>query len=225
MRSVVSEPYLDSELIYKFFTLLNESDINYLLIKNVGEELPNRLKDGKDVDILVKLEDRKKFLDTMAQGGFIRRIPPFGKDAGWHFGYQLPEYQFWQKSGIEQTFYVDCCFKLMCKSLTPNFWVPLDACINDSAWANKVWDEKIQCWKMDDKTLLPYLFARCVFDKKIFSEVYKKDVSSLLYLIDDSSVQTMLRTIFYKFTPVLTQLAKEKKYDEIIPCYIAFKEY
>ena len=217
--------YLDNSLIENFFKMLNESGINYVLIKNIGEELPNHLKDGKDIDILVKLEDREAFMKVMLNGGFLKRIHPLGKEAGWRFGYQLPEYQFWQLGGIEQVFYIDCCFKLMCKSLTPKYWVPLDRCINNSVWENKVWDAKLNCWKIDDKTLLSYLLARCVFDKRTFSEVYKEDIEKLLCYIDDSDVQTMLETIFYKFTPVITEMLKAGKYDEIVRSYISFKNY
>lgn len=217
--------YIEALEVLSFFKLLNDSNINYVLIKNVGGELPYKLKDGKDVDILVKLEDRPLFMETMLKGGFLKRIPPLGREAGWKFGYQLPEYQFWQKRGIAQKFYIDCCFKLMCKSLTPNYWIPLDRSLNESIWKNKVWDETLGCWKIDDKTLFPYLIARCVLDKKEFKSVYIKDINELLHYLDDDEVQAMLSTIFYKFTPKLTKLLKAGKYDEIVSKYISFKDY
>ena len=217
--------YIEAPEILSFFKLLNDSNINYVLIKNVGGELPYNLKDGKDIDILVKLEDRPLFVKTMLKGGFLKRIPPLGREAGWKFGYQLPEYQFWQKRGIAQNFYIDCCFKLMCKSLTPNYWIPLDISINERIWKNKVWDDDLGCWRIDDKTLFPYLIARCVLDKKEFKSVYVKDINERLQYLDDDEVQAMLSTIFYRFTPMLTELLKAGRYDEIISKYISFKDY
>lgn len=217
--------YIEETVVMEFFELLDREQIRYVLIKNINGELPKRLKDGKDIDILVKLSDRKKFTEVMSQNGFLKRIPPLGKDNGYRFGYQLPEYQFWQKGGIQQTFYIDACFKLMCKSLTPRYWVPLDEMINERIWNEKVWDDQLQCWCVDEKTLLVYLLARSVFDKRTFSETYRIEIDKRKELLKDKEVQSMLQTIFYKYTKTITQYVLESKYEIIIPNYLKYTEY
>lgn len=220
-----SEQYIDSKLVFDFFKLLNDYDVNYVMIKNIGNELPYHLKDGKDIDILVHLEDRKKFTDVMTKGVFLKRIPPLGSERGYRFGYQLPEYQFWQKGGIKQTFYIDACFMLMCKSLTPNYWVPLDSSINDRVWKKKVWNKELGCWQTDDKTLLVYMLARCVFDKHGFSNAYKEDIEKKKQLIHDDSVQEMLHTVFYRFTEKISSMVISGEYDAIFDAYMRFTDY
>ncbi len=217
--------YIEETVVMEFFELLNREQIRYVLIKNINDELPKRLKDGKDIDILVKLSDRKKFTEVMSQNGFLKRIQPLGKDNGYRFGYQLPEYQFWQKGGIQQTFYIDACFKLMCKSLTPRYWVPLDEMINERIWNEKVWDDQLQCWRADEKTLLVYLLARSVFDKRTFSETYRIEIDKRKELLKDKEVQSMLQTIFYKYTKTIIQYVLESKYEIIIPNYLKYTEY
>lgn len=221
----MSENFIHKEYIDSFFNLLNENEIEYLLIKNIADELPYSLQNGKDIDILVRLENREKFTECMGAHGFLYREPPLGISGGWSFGYQLPQYQFWQLGGIKQVFYIDVCFKLMCKSLSPKMWVPLDESINTHAWQNKEWNETLKCWQMGEKTLFVYLFARCVFDKHTFSEKYIAEIEKRKHLLSDAEVVAMIRTIFYKFTDTLVQLVTEKRYDEIINKYITFVNY
>lgn len=221
----MKEQYLDRHLIYDFFERLNCGGIQWVLIKNIGHELPCELKDGKDIDILVRLEDKEKFEQIMLQGGFLKRIPPLGRESGYRFGYQLPEYQFWQKADISQTFYIDACFCLMCKSLTPKFWVPLDETINRRIWENKVWDDELKCFRIGDKELLVYLLTRCVFDKHGFPEGYQAELNRLKPLLKEKEVDRMLRTVFYKCTPMVIQMVMEEKYDDILEAYIRYEDY
>lgn len=216
---------IKSKYILDFFKTLNKENVQYMLIKNIGKELPHNLKDGKDIDIIVKLEDREHFSKIMGANGYLFRLPPLGTNGGWKFGYQLPEYQFWQKSKIEQTLYIDACFKLMCKSLTPKFWVPLDETINKRAWKEKQWNEELKCWQLDEKTLFVYLFARCVFDKKTFSPVYITEIEERKNLINDTEVYAMLKTLFYNFADTLIDMVKKSEYEKIIHKYITFKNY
>ena len=66
--------YINKECIYSFFQQLNRDcpAVRYVLIKNINGELPERLKDGKDIDLLVKEEDREAFAEFMHTHGFQR---------------------------------------------------------------------------------------------------------------------------------------------------------
>lgn len=221
----MSNKYISRTLVEEFFQILNKNEIEYVLIKNIDNELPSALKDGKDIDILVNYASEDHFMKIMANNGFLKRIPPLGRENGYTFGYKLPEYQFWQKGNTKETFYIDASFKLMCKSLTPYYWVPLDNIINDRIWVEKVWEEELHCWRMDDKSLIVYLLARCVFDKRTFSEAYIKEIEVRKELLTDDTVKEMLKTVFYKYTDSITKYVLDKKYEDIIPNYFKFTDY
>ena len=46
---------VDSNLIKDLFLLLNKNNINYVLIKNDGNKIPDYLEDEKDIDFLIHL--------------------------------------------------------------------------------------------------------------------------------------------------------------------------
>lgn len=217
--------FINKQHVIDFFDMLNCSSIEYVLIKNVGDELPEYLEDGKDIDILVKHDQSDEFQQLMLNNNFCKLDPPLGRKNGWNFGYQLPEYQFWKKNEIESTLYIDACFKLSCKSLTPKTWIPLDQIINQEIWENRVYDEKNGWWIMDDRTIFIYLIIRSIFDKNEFKEVYVKDIEKMSYLLDDQDVVSKLKYVFFKYTTCLIKMLKEKRYDEIINDYLCFVEY
>ena len=195
------------------------------MIKNISQELPEHLPDGKDIDILVRLDERERYATIMKENRFLYRVHPLGRENGYRFCYQLPEYQFWQKKNIEETMYIDTSFTLMCKSLTPHCWVPLDSSINERVWRCKVWNPSLHCWQLDDDTLLVYLLARCVFDKRFFSDGYCQEIEARKENLSHPVVIDMLQTVFYRFTEELVQLIRDGCYSEIIGRYTRFTDY
>ena len=137
----------------------------------------------------------------------------------------IQEYQFWRKEDIEYNLYIDASFALCCKSLVPKTWIPLDKKINQSAWTEKAFDAKNNFWQLDDKNLLIYLLARCIFDKEIFKDAYIIEIEKRLNLFNDIYVREAMELVFFKFTPKLVNLIKNKNYASIINEYISFKEY
>ena len=217
--------YIEKNLILSFFEELTNSNIEYVLIKNIDNELPEKLQDGKDIDILVKQEDKEKFEKFMIQQGFIKRIPPLGRKNGWNFAYQLPEYQFWQKEKVDCIFYIDASFKLSCKSLTPKTWIPLDDKINIEIWKNKVFDKKNNWWIMDNQTILIYMIVRSIFDKQEFKAGYIIEIEKRKSLLEEENTRFKLSKIFFKYTDRLIYLIKKGQYEDIIIDYFTFVDY
>lgn len=217
--------YIDSTVIRTFFSELNDSHIQYVLIKNIDDELPDKLKNGKDIDILVRETDHEKFHTFMSEHGFHTHTHPKGRAKGWSFAYQLPEYEFWKKDNIKDVLYIDASFKLSCESLTPKTWIPLDRSINDDIWNNRVFDKEKNWWILDDKTQLIYLLCRSIFDKRNFKSGYVHGIEERLPYIDDQDVQKKLSKVFFKFSPVLTDMVKKKQYDQIIRAYLEYADY
>lgn len=217
--------YIDEKEINLFFQMLNDADIQYTLIKNVGNELPSALEDGKDIDILVNENDKSRFESLMVTGGYERVIHPLGADNGWNFGYQLPACQFWKKDTTNYNLFIDVNFKLCCKSLMPKIWIPLDMSINDCIWKNRKFDTKNNWWIMDDDNVFVYLIVRSIFDKRNFKKVYIDEIESQISLLEKAEVKDKLSKVFFKYTPYLVQMIKDSRYDEIIDDYISFAEY
>ena len=82
---------IPAEVILDFFERLSATEILYVIIKNVDNELPDHLKDGKDIDILVHESCIKQFEEFMISNNFDRQTHPLGRENGWNFAYKLPE--------------------------------------------------------------------------------------------------------------------------------------
>lgn len=216
---------IPASVIKDFFRKLTETDINYALIKNVSNELPHHLQDKKDIDILVHASNMRMFEEFMSTNNFEKITHPLGRKNGWNFAYKLPEYQFWRLKEDQFTLYIDASFKLSCKSLTPRTWIPLDNCINEDIWLNKVYDSENCWWIMDDETILIYLLVRSVFDKREFRPGYIDGIEKRKSLLMKQSVQNKLRKVFFKYTDLLTDQIMMGEYDNIIYNYLKFSDY
>lgn len=215
--------YQDPEYINRFFDGMNKAGVVYVLIKNIGRELPNHLVKGKDIDIVVHTESKGVFHDYMKS---IARnvIHPYGKEKGWHNIYGLGRFEFWRLKAADDI-YIDVTEKLCCQSLMPKIWIPLDNHIQEAIWRNRIFDEKNNWWCMDDNVLYVYLIVRCVFDKKKFSSVYRKEIEALRHNIEQDIVLSYLKLVFFKFSSILLEMLDTKKYDQIIPMYMKFRDY
>lgn len=217
--------YINDKYIRELFSILNSSGVNYVLIKNINDELPYALENGKDIDILVHENDIALIEKVMVFAGFQRTIHPLGNENGWKFAYQLPEFQFWKKHSIDQDLYVDISFKLCCKGIMPGIWIPLDETINLNIWERKLLDNILNCWRMDYETQLCYLIIRSIFDKNEFSVKYIEEIQSMKYLLSSERVYSILKKVFFKYTDRLIFLIKENQYKNIIPDFIKYNEY
>ena len=215
--------YFEQSVIDDFFSLLNENHITYVLIKNIARELPARLKQGKDIDILVHVESLTAYHKLMHSHGYIEIIHPKGKEAGWKFLYGIHENSMRKhlKTGLEIDAYAELCTK----SFAMNAWLPLDQCINYSIWKDKIWDETNHWWKMDDVNLVVYLLTRCIFEKGIFSESYIQEIEERKHLLQMESCVQRLEKIFFRFTPYLIEAVMSREYASLIGQYACFVGY
>lgn len=215
--------YEKAENIKHFFELLNQKNIHYILIKNIGKELPKKLPISKDIDILIDENEKKKFHGIMKKIG-RQCYHPYCRQKGWENLYGLPQFEMWRLFSGDNLF-VDVTYKLCCKSLTPMKWIPLDDTVQKYAWKHKVYDEDQGWWILDKNTSLVYYLIRCVFDKAVFSEKYIKEIEAVLPEVDENIIIELLNPIFFGFTLVLLEMVKSKKYMEIREHYIAFDKY
>ncbi len=210
------------------FRMLHKYNINYILLHNIDNELPNKLKRGKDIDILVHPDCFDEFLKLMNILEYSELIHPHGKEAGWQFLYGMDTCHKFehQKTGVQ----IDVYAQLATKSIDMDAWLPLDKSIQESVWRDKVWNDKYGWWQMDDKNLLVYLVTRSIFEKNEFTDGYIRAIEKLLYLLDDekkdmADVTEKFHKIFFHFTPRLLKMLKDRDWKNIRKKYLSFDEY
>lgn len=195
--------FYKAEDVYSLFKFLNDYEINYILTKNIAEELPDKLNIGKDIDLIVHPKDYEKFQILLQRVGYKRIVHPYGKERGWDFMYGAHENLFMTNpvTGL----IVDAYAELCTKSIAINAWLPLDKVIQKSIWEDKVWDVANRCWIMDDETMVVYLLTRSVFEKNEFSTVYIREIEKRKHLLVRPTARQKLEKIFFKFTDTLLE--------------------
>lgn len=213
--------YIDPESIKSTFSILNESGIDYILIRNINNEIPEKLVEGKDIDILAKYSDKNKLNELLVQSGFSRIKHPNGKDLRL---YNVNKFEFhMDKNGV----ILDVNYQLVCRSLDAGQWIPLDEYIQGSAWQNKKFVEakELNYWRLGHEDEFITLIVRCIFDKKMFIPGYISRIEEIYDYIDPSDVKRKLGLVFFKYAPLLFEQIKLRRYSNIIRNYIQFKDY
>lgn len=217
--------FIEPKYIDEFFGMLNHFRIKYVLIKNIADELPYALKNGKDIDILVHPGDQEVFSRLMQENHYARVVPPFGSENGWRFAYALEPSEFWKRMDIEDELYIDVNFRLCCHSFSEKTWIPLDKAVNADVWEYRQFEADRQWWRMDDSTTLIYLIVRSVFDKQNFRAEYIEEIEKLAGRLRKREVVEKLSLIFFNFTTRLIELLSSQKYSEILREYVTFVNY
>lgn len=214
---------IDSKVINKFFLLLNDNNVKYILIKNINNELPFHLPVNKDIDILVHSDSVSLFEKVMHENKFLEIIHPKGRENGWLFLYNIPICKMYKhiKYGLE----VDVSPVLCTKSVNMNAWLPLDRLINESIWENRIWDAENNWWIMDEYNLVVYLVVRSVFEKNRFEDNYIYEIEKRKDYLYSDECRKKLECVFFKFTDTLLKLINEKKYNDILHSYLNFCDY
>jgi hypothetical protein len=214
--------FIPSSQIIELFNILNLSDIDYVLLRNLDNELPNNLKLTKDIDILVKPAHKFRLISILCQNNWLKSIHPWNFGNNFQFLYSMDEFLFFNKQQV----YLDVCFQLCCRSLNAGEWFPLDELIQESTFRNKRLVQKdIRTYMLSYEDELIHLITRCIFDKKIFNNSYIRRIEYLLEKVDVELFLTKLEKVFFKFSRQLFQFLKAKKYYAIRHNYITFINY
>jgi len=207
-------------MITDFFNNINSSKINYILIRNISNELPNALQVGKDIDLLVKYNDRKKIVQFLNKNGYRKINHPLKNDL---FLYGVNPFEMFNKYDV----LIDLNYQLTCRSLNAGEWIPLDRKIQDSAWKNKMIHEynQLRYFKLGIEDEFVSLISRSIFDKREFQPAYINTINQCLLNIDKENVIEKLELIFFRYTPILFEKIQNNDYNSIIESYLAFKAY
>ena len=212
--------FIKSTEIINIFKLLNENKVEYILIRNINNELPDNLEIGKDIDLLV--EDREKIVKILKKNNFKKITHPHQNNI---FLYGVEKFEFY-KNDKELLF--DLNFQIAVRSLDAGQWIPLDQKIQESTWKNKRFvqlEDDFGYWTLSYNDEFIILIARSIFDKREFQEGYIRRIDELKDQIDIEDVKEKMGLVFFKFTPYLLEMIEKKDYENIIKNYIQFKEY
>ncbi len=214
--------YIDKQEIINFFNLLNKSNIEYILLRNIGNELPSKLKVGKDIDLLVLKKDIKKINQFFEINGYEKINHPSESDI-YLYGVDKFEFRYNKNNKI----LIDLNFQLSCRSLDEGQWVPFDEKHQKSAWVNKkfVNNSDLNYYTLSFEDEFIALVIRSIFDKKKFEQGYIKRITKLIKLIDKDNVLSKFELTFFKYSKKLLQQLENKEFDKIINSYLSFKEY
>lgn len=212
---------VNPKAIIDFFDNINMSSLNYILIRNINNELPSGLAIGKDIDLLVHYNERTKFINFLIENGFKNIRHPLFNDI---FLYGVNKFElFVNKDNV----LLDLNYQLACRSLNANEWIPLDSKIQDNAWRNKIIykSSQISYYSLNAEDEFIVLVTRSIFDKREFQKGYIERIDELINFIDLDDVIDKLQLIFFKFVPVLISMLKKRQYNTILDRYISFSEY
>ena len=133
--------------------------------------------------------------------------------------YGMEHFSYFENDGISLT----VCYQVACRSTLHGEWVPLDRKINNFALTNVRDVDGVSRLCPEDE--LCYLFAKCVYTEKGFSAEDKIGIEKVLTSIDMDALMPKLEGVFFKFSPRILAMAKEGRFDEIIPALWRFGEY
>lgn len=216
MKNIIPGDY-----VINTFNNLNDSNLNYILIRNIAEELPNNLLLGKDIDILIKFEQFKDFKKKFLSHDFIELPHPHKNDV---YLYGIKKFKFFRN---QNNILFDLNFHLVCRSLDKGQWIPLDQEIQKSCWKNKIYvtKENFSYWKLGDEDEFIMLITRSIFDKKEFGQFYVKRILELLNTIEIQTVKHKMKLVFFNYTDFLLEQIYNKNFNNIITNYIKFRKY
>lgn len=208
--------------ILDFFNKLNDSGIRYVLLRNIGNELPDNYQKGKkDIDLLVHPNDRSKLHSFMKKNKLVSWPHPLDKGSGLEYLYAVYPFEFYKKDG----YYFDICYQMVCKSPNAGEYMPVDMLINTSVWENRRLDGEYPWYRLSDEDLMVHLLTRCIFDKKKFTTEYKNELIKLNQTSDKVKLKLKLETVFFKYSDTLLKKIETGQYDNIINSYLSFIEY
>jgi hypothetical protein len=211
---------INSAAIIKLFAEIKAHKFNVILLRNISAELPFRLKEGKDIDVLVKPDSN--FENYLLKHDFVEVLHPLRDNV---FLYGVKPFKFFLNKN--ENILLDLHFGLSCRSLNEGEWIPLDQFIQDSAWVNckMINDGTMVYTALEENDEMVALVTRCIFDKRHFPEGYKHRIKQLINSCNMARLAERFELIFFKYTPNLLAHLKVQDLDSIYSDYISFREY
>ena len=209
------------DVIFDFFSRLNEANLDYVLLRNSNNELPSKLKKNKDIDLWVALNNRERFIKFLKKNNFRKIRHPLRKYIRL---YGVSKFEmFINKFGL----IVDINYEICVKSLSKLHLVPIDEHYQRNILKNfkKIYFSNVPIKHIGDNEYHVLLIARHIFDKESFSAWSISEINKLSSICNSKIVYQYLKLIFFSFTDELLNLINKRRYNFIHQKYIEFKKY
>ena len=213
--------FVNTEYINELFEILEEGKIEFVLLRNIDEELPDKLSVNKDIDIIVHPKDIEKLISTLTINQWNLRKHPWDFGDNFTFLYSMEPFLFFEKNQL----HLDVCFQMACRSLNKGEWFPLDEIIQESIWIHKTTVDKPWLYVLSNEDYLIHLITRSIFDKKEFTQGYINEIEKLLPIIEMTKLLEKLEVVFFKFSTILIKMIAQKEYHKIRADYIKYSNY
>jgi hypothetical protein len=213
--------YSSREDVAELISTLNQAPAEWLLLRNSGGELPDRLPDGKDVDVLARFESRGEMQRFLEGRGYTRVRHPLRSEKRLYGVHPFEMYR--TRRGV----LLDVCFDIAVRSLDRGQWIPLDQLIQASAWENRVFRRLAtqDVPMLGNEDLFVTMVARCMFDKREFSAWHSDTLSRLLATGDEKKILDRLGVIFFGYGQRLLDHIRAKRFALIVRDYLSYSDY
>ena len=197
------------EKLTKLSAALIEHSIDYRIL-----DIQNKL-----ITLVIKDSCLKEAQKVLVECKYLKTNHPYGKERGYIFLYQMHRFLLYKLDNI----YVEIFCQLPCASLTPKTWIPLDRAIQSRLWENRLIDKDVIWCDL----ICQFIYHLCwsVFVNQGFTPFVKSFVSKHKQILEEEILYNLLSLVFFKFTPLLIQMTKEERYDEILRAYYQFDQY
>lgn len=207
-------------IIPEIFGIIDKAKIRFALLRNHKNFL-SRPVIKKDIDIVVHEDFQSQFPKLMKSAGWKKAQHPYSRQLGYSYLYALPAFEFYVRDDV----YVDVTYKLPCMSITGEHWIPLDDKIQSNMWKNIVQVNEFWHYELSTVDKFIHNLTRVVFEKKELNDDKITEMASWLHKIDRDLLEDYLKTIFFKATPMVMNLAYESRYRDIRTSLIRFSDY
>lgn len=212
---------LNKDSLLNIFNILNDEHIEYVLMHNIDNELPDNLKIGKDIDIVVKRDSKARFGELMHSNGWTKIRHPIN----YVFLYAMDKFDCYRKNN----FSLDCHYQLYCRSLQKMegayMVIPLHQIIQDSVWRNRQKNPKWPWYEMCPEDEIVHLVSRSIFAKGGFSSGYIRCIEELLPKANEQELLKRFQVVFFAFAKKLFDMLKMQEYTIILDNYLKFTDY
>lgn len=209
------------EHIREVFGDLHSADVEWILLRNTCDELPRQLPIGKDIDVLVRIKDRADLRKHLKACGYTRIRHPHRNDVRL---YGVHEFEMYRS---ERGILLDVNFEIAVRSLDAGQWVPLDSIVQESAWRNRQVAELVgrEVPTLGSEDMFVCTVARCVFDRREFSDWHGRFLKELLSVCDAKELNKRLRLVFFSYTNRLLTNIAAGRFAGIVEDHLSFSDY